>query len=318
MQVHTDLTKLPTFNKAVITIGTFDGVHTGHLKILEQLKHEAERIGGESVIITFDPHPRMILPGRADDIKLLNTLKEKIKLLQTKSIDHLVVVPFTELFSQQSAEQYIKDFIVNLFHPHTIIIGYDHHFGRGRKGNYLLLELYQEEYNYRVNEIPEHVINKVTISSTRIREALLSSDIKTANKFLGYSYSFEGTVVSGDKIGRTLGYPTANLEVLDPDKLLPGNGIYAIETLVPDFDNIAEPAHRTILKGMMSIGVRPTIGGNKKTIEVHILDFTENLYGKEIRVFLKFFLRPEIKFNTLEELKTAIAQDEIKSRHLLR
>jgi len=209
MQVHRDINNLPLFKNAVITIGTFDGVHTGHLQIIKQLREEAKKINGESVIITFDPHPRMVISPspslspvwrgeeKATGIKLLNTLEEKIELLEKQKIDHLVVVPFTKQFSEQSAEGYIKNFLVEKFWPHTVIIGHDHHFGNERKGNYKLLEAYEEEFNFQVKEIPEHVLNQVTISSTKIREALLNCDIETANKYLGYDYFFEGQVVQG-------------------------------------------------------------------------------------------------------------------------
>ena len=302
MIVHRDINNLPPFNNAVITIGTFDGVHTGHLQIIKQLKEEAEEINGETVIITFDPHPRMVITSGKSEIKLLNTLAEKIELLEKIGIDHLVVVPFTKEFSEQSAEEYIKDFLVKNFHPHTVIIGYDHHFGNQRKGNYKLLEEYGPQYNFQVKEIPEHVLNQVSISSTKIRKALLNCDIDTANKCLGFDYFFEGKVVEGNKIGRTIGYPTANLELSDKNKLVPGNGIYAVQLKI---DN-----EQLTMNGMMSIGIRPTIGESKRTIEVNIFDFDKDIYGKTIRVYLKKYLREEKKFSGLGELKKAIDKDK--------
>ena len=219
MQVHSDISNLPFFRNAVVTIGTFDGVHTGHLQIIHQLKKEAALIGGETVIITFHPHPRMIINAvprvNYEEIKLLNTLHEKIELLQNQNIDHLVIVPFTKEFSEQTAEEYIRDFLVTKFHPHTIIIGYDHKFGRNRQGDYKLFESNQSIYNFKVKEIPEHVLHHVIISSTRIRHALEEGDISTANEYLGYPYFFEGKIIEGDKLGRTLGYPTANIEIND-------------------------------------------------------------------------------------------------------
>lgn len=211
MQVHRDINNLPSFENAAITIGTFDGVHTGHLQIIRQLKKEAQNNDGESVIITFDPHPRMVLNGRKGQppIKLLTTLSEKIELLAKQEIDHLVIVPFTIEFSKQPAQNYISDFLVQKFHPKTIIIGYDHRFGNNREGDYHLLEKYQNEFNYEVKEIPEQVLNDVTISSTKIREALREGDLQTARECLGYDYFFEGTVVDGNKLGREIGYPTA-------------------------------------------------------------------------------------------------------------
>jgi len=330
MQVHRDITNLPFFKNAVITIGTFDGVHTGHLQIIQQIKKEAERIEGESVIITFHPHPRIIINAsqeKNEGVKLLNTLQEKIELLEQQNIDHVVIVPFTAAFSEQTAEEYITNFLAATFHPHTIIIGYDHRFGKHRQGDYKLLELYQSQHNFRVIEIPEHVLHHITISSTRIRQALEKSDIATANEYLGYSYFFEGKIVDGDKIGRTLGYPTANIEITDKNKLIPGNGIYAVEVSIANemdvqnsLDNgeiVRGTSGTKHLKGMMSIGFRPTVGGTKRVIEVNIFDFDHSIYGKTIRVYVKHFLRQEINFDGLEALKDQMALDKKESLLLL-
>ncbi len=319
MKVHSDINNLPLFRKAVITIGTFDGVHTGHLQIIHQLKKEAIQIGGETVIITFHPHPRMVINaalGRSNDgIRLLNTLPEKMELLEKQGIDHLVIVPFNQDFSEQSAEEYIRDFLVTTFHPHTIVIGYDHRFGKNRQGDYKLLEAYQSIYNFRAMEIPEHVLNNITISSTRIREALEKSDMTTANEYLGYSYFFEGDIVEGDKIGRTIGYPTANIQITDKNKLIPGNGVYVVEvSIIDDLQNNKSIDHQKYgnlhLKGMMNIGIRPTVNGTKKMIEVNIFDFDRSVYGQSIRVYVKHFLREEIKFNGLEALKAQLGIDK--------
>jgi riboflavin kinase / FMN adenylyltransferase len=319
MQVHRDISNLPFFKNAVITIGTFDGVHTGHLRIISQLKKEASLIDGETVIITFDPHPRMIInksKPNGDDIKLLNTLPEKIELLQKQDIDHLVIVPFTLAFSEQSAEEYIKDFLVERFHPHSLIIGYDHRFGKNRQGDYRLLEAYQTTFNFKVKEIPEHVLHDITISSTRIRHALQEKDIGTANEYLGYVYFFEGKVIEGDKLGRSLGYPTANVKVTDENKLIPANGVYAVEvSLATDAGH--QPSNIKHLKGMMNIGVRPTAGGSKKVIEVNIFDFNQSIYDCGIRVYVNYFLRDEVKFAGLEALKEQLAIDKINSQKLL-
>ncbi|MEO6329771.1 MAG: bifunctional riboflavin kinase/FAD synthetase [Ginsengibacter sp.] len=315
MQVHRDINNLPGFKNAVITIGTFDGMHTGHQQITNLLKQEAKNIIGESVIITFNPHPRMIVQNiktsqkeNAVKINLLNTADEKILLIENQGIDHLVIVPFTHEFSLLSAEEYIEQFLVEKFHPHTIIIGYDHRFGKQRQGNYKLLEECAEKYNYYVKEIPEHVINHTAISSTKIREAISSGDIETANKFLGYDYFFEGIVVEGDKIGRTIGYPTANIKPLEEDKLIPGNGVYAVQVILGN----------GLLKiGMMNIGFRPTVGGIKKMIEVNIFDFNEDIYGQRIKILLKKYLRPEQKFPGLEALKAQLAIDKANALKLL-
>lgn len=320
MQVHRDISNLPPFKNAVITIGTFDGVHTGHLQIIHQLKKEAEEKDGESVIITFHPHPRIVLNPQKNrpPIKLLNTLSEKIELLDKQGIDHLVVVPFTLEFSNQSAKGYIADFLVSKFHPNTIIIGYDHRFGNNREGDYKLLEKYQEEYNYHVKEIPEQVLHHIIISSTKIRQALGECDVNTANEFLGYDYFFEGKVIDGNKLGRTLGYPTANLEINNTNKLVPADGIYAVNISIrkgsqnQNSDFIAESNH----KGMMSIGIRPTIGDNKKMIEVNIFDFDKDIYGRNLRVYLRQYMRPEIKFDNLEELIMQLGIDKMEAERI--
>lgn len=313
MIVHRDINNLPHFNNAVVTIGTFDGVHTGHLQIIQQLKEEAEKIHGETIIITFDPHPRMVITSGKSEIKLLNTLFEKIELLEKISIDHLVVVPFTKEFSEQTAEEYIQDFLVKKFQPHTIIIGYDHHFGNQRRGNYKLLEAYASQFNFQVKEIPEHVLNQVTISSTKIREALLHSDLETANKYLGYDYFFEGEIVEGNKLGKSLGYPTANLELTDENKLVPGNGIYVVEAEISHPPSGMQFSKSEIFKGMMSIGIRPTIGDSKRTIEVNIFDFDRDIYGQRMRVYVKKYLREEKKFPGLDELKNEISKDKVNA-----
>ena len=321
MQVHRDINNLPYFKNAAITIGTFDGVHSGHLQIIQQVKREALLNKGESVIITFDPHPRMVLNRKENQapIRLLTTLLEKTELLAKQGIDHLVVVPFTLEFSNQSAGEYISDFLVEKFHPKTIIIGYDHRFGKNRSGDYQLLEKYQEEYNYVVKEIPEHVLNDITISSTKIRSALKEGDITTAKECLGYDYFFEGKVVDGNKLGRTIGYPTANLEIKNTNKLIPKNGIYAVNLAMGkasvNEDSLFVP--ESLHQGMMSIGIRPTIADNRRTIEVNIFDFNEDIYGRIVRVYVKYFLRNEEKFNSMEELKKQISLDEINAKKLL-
>jgi riboflavin kinase / FMN adenylyltransferase len=302
MTVHRDIDKLPLFNNAVVTIGTFDGVHGGHQQIIELMKQEAAAIGGETVIITFYPHPRQVISNRPGPVYLLNTLNEKIQLLQQHGIHHLVIVPFTENFAQQPAENYITDFLVKKFSPHTIIIGHDHHFGKNRSGNYELLEAKAATFNYRVKEIPEYMLQEVTISSTRIREALLKNDVDTANRFLGYQYFFSGIVVEGNKLGRTIGYPTANLHIQDDSKLVPGNGVYAVDVLIGD--------GQQVFRGMMNIGTRPTVDGSKRVIEVNIFDFDADIYGQQLTVFLKKRLRDEQKFSGLDALKAQLAKDK--------
>jgi riboflavin kinase/FMN adenylyltransferase len=336
MQVHFNTDQLPVFRNAVVTIGTFDGVHRGHRQVIEKLKEEAKAIGGESVIITFHPHPRKVVSSAILGIRLINTLDEKIELLEQLGIDHLVVVPFTEVFANQPAEDYIRDFLVNKFRPHTIIIGYDHRFGRDRLGDYRLLEKHAAQYNYQLKEIPKHILDDISISSTNIREAILHDDIETAHKLLGYEFFFEGEVVDGDKLGRKLGYPTANLKITNEEKIIPGNGIYAvyaevrsripivIGTEVRETDSAFKKSshsplstHHSRLKGMMSIGFRPTVDGKKRVVEVNIFDFNKDIYGQILRVYVKKYLREEVKFNSLEDLVKQIDQDKIESLKVL-
>jgi len=309
MQVHHDIEQLPVFRNAVITIGTFDGVHKGHRKILDKMKSEAEATGGETVIITFHPHPRKVVSSEFMGIRLITTIEERIGLLENLGIDHLVVVPFTDVFANQSAEEYIRDFLVAKFHPHTIIIGYDHRFGRDRVGNFQLLEEKSTEYGYRLVEIPKHVLENISISSTSIRKAIIHNDTETVNKVLGYDFFFSGLVVHGNKLGRQLGYPTANLKVKDEDKIIPGNGIYAV---------YAQPeGYNEKLKGMMSIGFRPTVDGKQRVIEVNIFYVDKMIYDQQLTVFVYKYLRPELKFDGLEALVKQIDQDKINSLAVL-
>jgi riboflavin kinase / FMN adenylyltransferase len=322
MKVYYSIDTIPAFSRAVVTIGTFDGVHTGHRSILTQLKQEAARIGGETVIITFHPHPRKVISTGQPAIQLINTIEEKIGLLEQNGIDHLVVVPFTDVFSQQSPEAYIEQFLIEKFHPHTIIIGYDHRFGKNRQGDYKLLETYSARLGFHLIEIPAHVISDNTVSSTRIREAVVQGNTDAANKLLGYDFFFEGTVVDGNKLGRTLGYPTANIQVEHPEKLVPGNGIYAVEAEVVNrqlaIGNRQITVPTSVLQGMMSIGIRPTIGGTDRVIEVNIFDFNQDIYGQTLRIYVKKYLRAELKFNGLEALKDQLAKDKEETLKVLK
>lgn len=326
MQVHRFIDNLPKFKNAVVTIGTFDGVHLGHQQIIKQLKQEAANVNGETVIITFHPHPRSVVKsGRP--VHLLNTLDEKLSLLAAFGIDHVIVVPFNKDFSEQTPEEYVTNFLFEKCRPHTLIIGYDHRFGKNRGGEYKLLEQFGKQLGFIVKEIPEQVINEVTVSSTRIREALLAGDIQTANSHLGYNYFFQGMVVDGNKLGRTLGYPTANIIIHDEDKLVPSNGIYVAEAEIEEksmvngqwsietqADNPQLKAQSSkLLKGMMSIGVRPTVDGKNRTIELNIFDFSQDIYGRIIKVFVCDYLRPEEKFNSLDELVKQIDKDKENS-----
>lgn len=303
MQVYFQLNNLPRFVNPVLTIGTFDGVHSGHLAILKELLQQAKAIAGETIVITFHPHPRRIL-NNADAPALLTSLDERIERFQRLGIDHLVVVPFDPAFSEMKAEEYIEQFIVAYFHPKLIIIGNDHHFGKSRSGDFSLLSKLGTEFGYQVMEIPEQVLNASRVSSTNIRHALLSGDIKLANQLLTYPYQLTGKVVVGDKLGRTLGFPTANLAINDSDKLIPASGVYGVDVQLFSGEQIRD------FHGMMNIGYRPTVNGKERRIEVHIFAFDEDIYNQTLRVSLIAHTRKEMKFSGLEALKEQLHKDK--------
>ena len=297
MRVLTDLTHLPTFRNAVITIGSFDGVHLGHRRILEQVQALAKQHDGESVVITFDPHPRAILNPNDTSFKLLTTTEEKIALMARSGIDNVVVVPFSLAFSQQPALQYVEDFLVKKFAPKYIVIGYDHRFGAGREGDISFLKKFEQTGGFEVLEIPAQEIDEIAISSSKIRKALETSDIQLANRLLGHAFSFSGKVVQGNQIGRTIGFPTANIEVEDPYKLVLPEGIYAAKA----------DTHLAALY----VGKRPTLSPDgKRVIEVNILDFEGDLYGQNLTVEVLDFIRPDKSLENLEALKAQIEADK--------
>jgi riboflavin kinase / FMN adenylyltransferase len=304
MQVHLDINNLPKFNKAIVTIGTFDGVHSGHKKILSQLKLEAIAVGGETVVITFDPHPRTIV-GDTSGVKLLTTLDEKIILLQQQNIDHLVVVNFNDEFANQLADEYVKDFLYKKLQPHTLIIGYDHQFGKGRVGNYKLLNEYANRLGFLVKEIPEQVLHQSTVSSTRVRKSLLQSNILSANQLLGFNYFFEGMVIRGDQLGRTIGYPTANIQLNNNEKLVPGDGVFAVKVTID-----TQVYNNKQFGGMMYIGSRPVVNGKRRVIEVNIFDFDDDIYDQNITTEVISFIRGDMNLSSLDALKTQLAIDK--------
>jgi riboflavin kinase / FMN adenylyltransferase len=301
MKVYRDINSLPIFTNAVITTGSFDGVHTGHVQIIEQLIKEAEKIGGTPVLITFYPHPKQVVQMKEKALYILNTPEEKYELLQLKGIENIVVVPFDKAFSELTAQEYITNFLVAKFHPSVVVVGYDHRFGNNREGNFDLLKSKEAEYDFEVKEIPEHVLKNITISSTKIRAAMLEGDIEKAASYLGYHYYFSGTVIQGNKLGRTIGYPTANLQIQDEYKLVPANGVYAVDVQLGSRN----------LKGMMNIGIRPTVNGTKRVIEVNIFDFDEDIYNNTLTITIKNRLREETKFSSLEMLKVQLSNDKI-------
>lgn len=311
MKIHNNLEQLPVFKKAVITIGTFDGVHRGHKKILQQLKAEVEALNGESVVVTFHPHPRNIV-GDTSGVMLLTTLDEKIELLEAEGIHHLVVVPFDENFSNQLADEYIANFLYKKLQPHTLIIGYDHQFGKGRKGNYELLEEYGRRLGFFVKEIPKQVLEQSAVSSTRARKALLHQEIDTATELLGYPYFFEGTIIRGDQIGRTIGYPTANIQINHEDKLVPADGVYAVKVEIKN-----DKYQNQEFGGMMYIGSRPVVNGKRRVIEVNIFNFDDDIYDETMRVSVVTYIREDMPLTSLDALKTQLAIDKVNCEKAL-
>lgn len=308
MNVFYNLEDLPEFKEAVITIGSFDGVHSGHQKIIQKVRQLAQQVGGESVIITFHPHPRLVVYPRDKSLKLITTIAEKVELFRQCGVDNLVVVPFTVAFSQQTADEYIQQFLVGRFKPRYIVIGYDHRFGLNRQGNIDYLKWHGAELGYEVVEIEKQEIQDIAVSSTKVRQALEKGDVKSARQLLGHPFLLNGKVIQGQKIGRTIGFPTANIEVADKHKLIPPYGIYAVKVRLEGKE----------FGGMLYIGDRPTLEQhNNQTIEVNIFEFSDNIYGKEITIEFVDFIRHDMRFNNLEALQSKLAEDKLASQQAL-
>lgn len=308
MRIFRKLEEIPEIDKAVITIGSFDGVHRGHQKIISRITQLAQEIGGQSVIITFNPHPRSIIFPKDDSLSLLNTLDEKIMLMESFGVDNLVIVPFTIEFSQMHPRDYIENFLLKYFKPTYIAIGYDHRFGLNREGNIELLKQYGTERNYKVIKIEPQEIEENTISSTKIRKAVQNAEMSMAQRYLDYHYLLSGKVVYGQQLGKKLGFPTANIEIKDKKKLIPPDGVYAV------FVRHGESK----FEGMMYIGNRPTISGkSEKSIEVNIFDFNDNIYDDTLTLELVMFIREDMKFENLQKLKLQLHEDEIQTRLIL-
>lgn len=300
MKIIKDLREIARDEKTVITLGTFDGLHLGHQRIFDALLQKSKEFRGRNFLITFDPHPRKVIPGR-NDVKLLSTLDEKITILKNFGLENLFIIRFTKEFSQQTPEQFVEKYLVNGIGLKEIVIGYDHHFGKGRDGDFELLQRLGHKFNFAVTLIPEYTIEGETISSTKIRNALLAGDVVKANKMLGRYYSFKGKVVKGDGRGKDLGFPTANLSIENEDKLVPAKGIYASECIID-----GEKYY-----GLLSLGSRPTFHSNGDIIpEFYIFDFKKDLYCKVLEVNLVHKIRDEEKFNTVEELIARMKLDE--------
>lgn len=302
MKTYSSISEFSTSKKTVVTIGTFDGVHMGHRKILDKVITEADLRNEESVVLTFYPHPRFIL-NENSDLKLLNTIEEKTELLSKTGLDALIIHPFSKEFANLSAEEFVKTILVDQLNISKIIIGYDHKFGKNRTADIHDLIQFGAKYNFEVEQITAQELDEIAVSSTKIRIALGEGNITLANNYLGYPYSLSGKVIHGNKIGRTIGFPTANIQMADTFKLIPKKGVYVVRCLIKD----------QLVKGVMNIGNRPTVDGTSLSIEVHLLDFDATLYGFEISVYLLDFIRKEQKFENLEALTSQIEDDKKKA-----
>jgi riboflavin kinase / FMN adenylyltransferase len=307
MKIYHGIDDFTRLDYAVVTSGTFDGVHVGHQKILNRLREVAQKHGGETVVITFWPHPRLVLQPEDRSLKLLNTFEEKAELLKEQGIQHLVRIPFTKEFSQLTSEEFIQKILVQTIGTKKLVIGYDHRFGHNREGSFEQLKLNAPRYGFDVEEIPRQDVDHVAVSSSKIRKALEEGDLQTASHLLGQPYCLTGRVVVGDRIGRQLGYPTANIDVDTHYKLIPADGIYAVTV----------QHGRALYKGMLYIGNRPTVNGTKQAIEVNLFDFDGDLYGESLTLRFHAFIRGDAKFPDLDTLKQALAQDKIDALRLL-
>jgi riboflavin kinase / FMN adenylyltransferase len=306
VKVYYNLEEIDQLRNPVVTTGTFDGVHVGHQTIIKRLKEIAAKEQGETVLLTFFPHPRMVLYPEDDSLKLINTQEEKIELLEKYGIDHLIVLPFTKEFSRLSSIEYVRNILVNKLKTKKLVIGYNHQFGRNREGSFEHLKEFAPVYGFEVEEIPAQDVDHVSVSSTKIRKALSEGDIQTANLYLGHKYSIRGTVVKGRCLGREMGYPTANLVIEESYKLIPGLGVYAVDVHYND----------KFYKGMLSIGTNPTVGNNSVSIEVNIFDFNQDIYGEKLIIDFKEKMREEVKFENLDQLKSQLNLDKEKALNI--
>lgn len=302
MKVYTDFEEVGNIPNAVLTIGTFDGVHVGHQKIIQQINEEASKIGGESVLFTFFPHPRMVISPDSHGLKLIQTQAEKIDNLERLGLDNLIIFPFTKEFSAVTATEFVSEYLVKKLNVHTIVVGYDHQFGKNREGSLAHLQALSNELHFKVIEIPAHEIDEVNVSSTKIRQAIESGDIETANLYLNEPFQLTGEVAKGQQLGRTIGFPTANIEIQDSLKIIPAIGVYAIRV---------ELENGSSYYGMMNIGVRPTVTEEKITkLEAFLFDFSGDLYNQKIKVHLFKRIRGEHRFQSIDILRNQLQEDE--------
>lgn len=302
MKLFHSINDFQSTKKTILTLGTFDGVHIGHKKILERITQNTENGKYESLVLTFFPHPRMVLQEKSE-IKLLNTISEKTELLEATGIENLIVHPFNESFSRLTAEEFVHTILVDKFQIQKIIIGHDHRFGRNRTANIDDLIAFGKEYDFEVEQISAEEIQDVSVSSTKIRNALKEGNMALANEYLGYNYFLNGTVVKGKQLGRTIGFPTANIYIEEDYKLIPKIGVYVVKAVV----------NEEIVYGMMNIGFNPTVNGDKQTIEVNLFNFDKDIYDQNIKVSLLHYIREEQKFGSVDALKAQLHQDQIEA-----
>ena len=307
MKTFHDISSFKTNEKTFVTIGTFDGVHFGHKEIINKLLNDAKLAGKKSVLLTFFPHPRMVLQKDAK-IALINTIEERTSLLEKTGLDYLIIHPFSKAFSRLTALDFVRDLLVAQLNISKLIIGYDHHFGKNREGNIAQLTEYSHTYGFSVEEIPAQDIDDVSVSSTKIRRALAVGNLKTANRYLGTPFMLSGKVVNGKKLGGQIGFPTANIDILEDYKLIPKTGVYVVQSEI----------NNKIIFGMMNIGNRPTVSGTHQTIEVHFFDYNNDLYNTFLTIELLFFLRDEHKFDAIESLILQLKKDEQRARNYLK
>lgn len=307
MRIYEGIDELGPFNNPVVTSGTFDGVHLGHQKILKRIRNIANELNGETVLITFWPHPRLVLHPKEHKLMLLSTFEEKAKLLREAGIDHLVSIPFTKEFSELSSEKFIQKILIDKIQTRKLVIGYDHRFGKNREGSFEYLKEHIDQYPFKLEEIAREDVDRVGVSSTKIRHALQEGKIAIANGYLGRAYELNGIIIKGQQLGRSIGFPTANIHIPNDYKLIPCDGAYAVQV------NVEGDQYQ----GMLNIGYRPTIDGNSRSIEVNLFDFEGDLYDKRVSVQIKEYLRPESKFQGLEQLKQQLKADREKAISIL-
>lgn len=307
MKIYENIASFPLVNNPVVTIGTFDGVHIGHKAIFDKMKEEAAKIGGETVVITFYPHPRIVLGLNNSQLHFINRQNKKIELLEKAGIDHLIIIKFTREFSLKTSDEFIDGLVIQTIKPAIVVIGYDHHFGKNREGNFELLQKYSNKYGFKLLQVEAQSIDEVTVSSSKIRKLLEAGNVKEANALLGYVYSISGKVVRGKSIGKDIGFPTANIETGDEYKLIAAVGVYAC---------LIEYKGK-MYKGMSNIGFRPTIDHGDLTIEVNIFDFDQQIYNEEITIYFVERLRNEKKFESLDALVEQLHKDKKQTLLLL-